>query len=72
MEPEFKIEAKLTSLAPVHFLGKLVCMFYGSVPDGVRNKAGFMKVRVYLTIDFHNQVGSKGSNCCVNKTRYDF
>lgn len=24
MEPEFKIEAKLTSVAPMHFLGKLV------------------------------------------------
>lgn len=63
-------------------------MFCGSAPDGVRNKVGFMKVQVYLTIDFHtnkincmlltafsyfhNQVGSKGSNCWVNKIRYDF
>lgn len=60
MEPEFKIEAELTSLAPVHFFGKLACMFYSSVPDGLRSKAGFMKVQVYLTIDFYNQVGSKG------------
>lgn len=87
MEPEFKTEAKHNSEAPMHFLEKLVYMFCGSVLDGVRNKVGFMKVQVCLTIDFHmkmncllltvfsyfhNQVGSKGFNCCVNNIRYDF